>query len=409
MSTLFDNLLKKDGKEIVNLRIGAPSQSLLKKCRNIILQASQYRLASDNMDLFQYGPQSGHPEFRAELAKFLTKQYGNTVQAEDIVVNAGATQGLGLIVALLFNPGDLVFVEDPTYFLAIKVLSEDFNMKVIAVPTNEDGIDVEEFDKILTHHGVKDRPVSSKKPFSGLLYSVPTFNNPIGCSLPPNKCNELVKVLRKHNVLALCDDVYNCLPFVDSKPPFTTPGPQRLFSFDKKSDPDYKGNVVSNGSFSKLLGPGLRVGWLELPGRVKNFVVNSAFSDSGGSFNHYMSCIIATALKLDLVEPHLIEAREVYHAQMVALCDAIDQHLPSVSYQRPKGGYFVWLKFPPAINCIELQKICKEKYRLDFNPGTACSCTGSFTNCVRLAFAFYDQAVLIEGVKTIARALEEIM
>ena len=410
MSTLFDSLLEQDGEEVFNLRIGAPSRPLLKKCQDIMRQASEHHLKSDDLSLLQYGPRQGHSVFRAELAKFLSNQYEDTVDSADLMVTAGATQGLALLVTLLFNPGDLAFVEDPTYFLAIKVLSEDLNLKVIGVPTDEDGINVEEFDRLLTQHGVKDRPVTHAKPFGSLLYTVPTFNNPTGSSLPPEKCEGLVKVLRKHNVLAVCDDVYNCLPFVDSEPPFTTPGPKRLFAFDKKSHPDYKGNVVSNGTFSKLLGPGLRLGWVELPECVKNLLVWSYYADSGGSFNQYTSCIVATAFKLGLVTKHVVDAREVYHSQMIALCDAIDKFLPAtVTYKRPKGGYFVWLTFPSNVNCRDLQQLCKKKYRVDFNPGSACSCTGSFTNCMRLSFAFYEKHVLQEIVKTIGEALKEML
>ncbi|KAJ7365352.1 hypothetical protein OS493_005458 [Desmophyllum pertusum] len=135
----------------------------------------------------------------------------------------------------------------------------------------------------------------------------------------------------------------------------------KAFAFDDKSDADYKGNVISNASFSKFLAPGLRLGWMEVPERVQNVLKTNAYASSGGCFNHYISCIIAVALQEGLVKDHVLMVRKVFHSQLNTLCDALDKYIPGqFSYQRPKGGYFLWVTFSPEVDCDKWNVICQK-------------------------------------------------
>ncbi|KAJ7365353.1 hypothetical protein OS493_005459 [Desmophyllum pertusum] len=341
-STQADHL-ESGPERIYSLKAGAPSTRLRQKCAELVQKAtlSLHKL-EQCPDAFMYGADPGAALFRLELAKFLTEQYADTVNHEDLWVNAGASQGLAFIVSLIFQPGDVVFVEEPSYYIGLKALRDDLGMKVIGVPSDKDGIIVDELEKLMMEHSNELRPPTDKKPYSAMLYCVPTFNNPTGSYLPEERCKKIIKLARKHNALAFCDDVYNLLSYMDDKPP-----PQRLFAFDDKSDADYKGNVISNASFSKFLAPGLRLGWMEVPERVRRLLKTSAYASSGGCFNHYISCIIAVALQEGLVKDHLLMVRKVFHSQLNALCNALDKYIPGpFTYQRPKGGYFLWVTFP---------------------------------------------------------------
>ena len=407
MSHLFDGIHNKEG--LISLCVGAPDDLLLEECRKLVQQASEVHLASGQLTTFQYGPKLGDPVFRAELAKFLSDQYGSEVTSDSLIATAGASQGLQVLVSSLFQAGDFAFVEDPTYFLSIKVFRDDLNMNVIGVPTDSDGIIVEELDRLLTEHMVKARPPTDKRPFSSLVYLVPTFNNPKGGCLSEERCKKMVAILRKHNALAVCDDVYNSLPYLDNGPPFVTRAPKRLFAYDVKSDADYKGSVVSNGTFSKLLGPGLRIGWLECPDMVvKCFSENCCYLQSGGGFNHYTSCIIGTALQLGLVSKHVAMIRGVYFSRMKAMCDAIDKFIPQAKYIRPKGGYFVWVELPDKIDSRKLLELCEDKYKVKFWPGPACSNDCNFVNFVRFSFAWHKEEVLREAIRKFGEAVKEI-
>ena len=406
MSTLFENVHDKDG--LISLCVGAPDDLLLEECRKLIQKATEALHASGKLSSFQYGAKLGDPVYRTELAKFLTDQYGSKVESDSLIANAGASQGLQVLISTLFQKDDFAFVEDPTYFLSIKMLKEDLNMKVIGVPTDAGGIIVEELEKLLVEHSSKFRAPTDKKPFSSLVYLVPTFNNPKGGCLSAERSKKLVTVLRKHNALGVCDDVYNSLPYLDDGPPFVTKAPPRLFAYDVKSDADYKGNVVSNGTFSKLLGPGLRIGWLECPTSVvKCFAENCSYLQSGGGFNHYMSCVLGTALQLGLVSKHVIYARQVYAGRMKALCDAIDELVPQAKYTRPRGGYFVWIVLPIEIDSRKMAKLCEEKYKIKFWPGPFCSNDGNFVNYVRFSCAWHREEILREAVKRFAEGLKE--
>ena len=393
--------------KIYSLKAGAPSTLVRQQCAELIQKATLSLHKLDQCpDAFMYGADPGPSVFRQQVAKFLTEQYGDPVDHEDLWVNAGASQGLAFIGSFLFQPGDVVFAEEPAYYIGLRALRDDLAMKVIGIPSDNDGIIVEELEKLIMEHSEKLRPPTEKKPYSAMLYCVPTFNNPTGSILPAEKCKKVIELLRKHNILAFCDDVYNLLSYTDDKPP-----PQRLFAFDDKSDADYKGNVISNGSFSKFLAPGLRLGWMELPERVKKVLKTSAYASSGGCFNQYISCIVAVALQEGLVKDHLSMVRRVFHSQLNALCDALIKYIPGqFSYQKPKGGYFVWVTFPPDVDCDKLNQICQKKYFVEFNNGSRFATgSGKFKNCMRLCFAYNDSDIIEHCVKQIAMALKELV
>lgn len=405
-STQADNL-ESGPERIYSLKAGAPSTRLRKLCAGLVQKATTSLHKLDQCpEAFMYGADPGAALFRLETAKFLTEQYAHTVNHEDLWVNAGASQGLAFIGSFLFQPGDVVFAEEPAYYIGLRALQDDLGMKVIGVPCDKDGIIVEELEKLMMEHSNELRPPTDKKPYSAMLYCVPTFNNPTGSFLPADRCKKVIELIRKHNVLAFCDDVYNLLSYTDDNPP-----PQRLYAFDDKSNADYRGNVISNGSFSKFLAPGLRLGWMEVPECVRNVLKTSAYASSGGCFNHYMSCVVAVALQEGIVKDHLLMVRKVFKSQLDALCDALDKYIPcQFSYQKPKGGYFVWVTFPSGVDCDKLLDICRKKYLVEFNNGTRfAASSGKFKNCMRLSFAFNECDIIEHCVKQIALALKELL
>lgn len=224
---MFD-YLKVDDREVLSLRVGAPSEHLRIKCGELIHKATLALHTPENYpQLFQYGPHSGSLVAKSELAKFLTEEYGDTVNCDDIWFTAGAAQGLACIGSLLFQPQTVAFVEEPTYFLALKALEDDFGMNVVGVPVDQDGLIVDELEKLMIEHLQTSQVRTERNPFSGLLFCIPTFNNPTGSVLSATRCKQLIKLLRKYNVLAFCDDVYNLLSYAGENPPFKVP--PRLF------------------------------------------------------------------------------------------------------------------------------------------------------------------------------------
>lgn len=181
-------------------------------------------------------------------------------------MTAGATNGIHLILTTLIDLGGFVFLDEVTYMIALEAISAFKSIKIIPVKLNNDGVDIDDLERKL-----KEKRFQSKdKMFWGAYYTIPTYHNPTGILFSEGKRsrkvvsqviiflleinNSLVKLARKFDILIACDDVYNLLPFDSDTPP------KRLYAYDSFDDSDYKGNVISNGTLSKLLSPGVRIG-----------------------------------------------------------------------------------------------------------------------------------------------------
>lgn len=208
----------------------------------------------------------------------------------------------------------------------------------------------------------------------------------------------LVKLARKYDILIACDDVYNLLTYDDNIPP------KRLYAYDEFEAHDFKGNVISNGTFSKILAPGVRVGWMECPPRIVDKFRNSGVLTSGGAINHYSSGIITSLIELGLAEQQLKACLGNYKEQRDALFDSLDRFLPDgCSYIKPKGGYFIWIKLPVNCDGDALCQHLQNKYKVFAICGKRFSIKNEFRNFLRLSFAFHPSELLREaGVKLCA-------
>ena len=215
----------------------------------------------------------------------------------------------------------------------------------------------------------------------------------------------LVKLARKNDLLITCDDVYNLLHYTCDKPP------KRLFAYDIegiKNDKDFKGNVISNGSFSKILAPGLRVGWMECPPRCVEAFRNSGVLKSGGGASNYASGIVTSLIELGLAEKQLKLYSKKYYERMEAMCNTLKRNLPSYcKFLKPQGGYFVWIEFPETFDCNKLNVYCKENFEVFGIAGPRFSSKKLHKNFMRLTFSFHSTDVLMKSVERFCQAVEE--
>ncbi|XP_052809088.1 uncharacterized protein LOC128237530 isoform X2 [Mya arenaria] len=388
------------------LAVGKPGEETLKGCSKMLQTSTDIMLRDSNEErfTFQYGPCKGDPSFCEQVAGFLTEEYGTKVDSSDIMVSAGATQGLHLVATVMFNKDTPIFIEDPTYFIAVKILREDFGMNIIPVPTDMEGIDVAKLESLLEIYKPKTTGKAGSQ-FWSMVYTIPTYNNPKGYCMSPERCRALVKLARKYGVMLFAEDVYNMLHY-DDKPQC----PPRLLQYDDRSDPDYEGHVLSNCTFSKILAPGLRLGWIEAPPRIMKCLEKSATAWSGGSFNHYTSKLMAVALQEGLLQKHLTWLRKEYRERMDLACNTLEKHLPAgVKVDNPHGGFFIWLQLPPSIDSMELLKLAVQKYKVNFIFGASTSPTDGCKNCARLSISFCEKASLEKGVVNFCHALNEML
>lgn len=216
--------------------------------------------------MFIFRPTVGTYRFRVKLAEFLSRNYQSPVNAADLVLTCGASSGMLLILSSLLDLNGVVFVDEVTYMIALEAIREFPSLKIIPVKLNDDGVDINDLEQKIIKH--KASPANGKM-FYGCYYTIPTYHNPTGILFSDEICRALIKLARKHEVLIVCDDVYNMLYYDDEK------APKRLFEYDCDTDDDFKGNVISNGTFSKILSPGVRVGWMECAPRLTNVFKNN--------------------------------------------------------------------------------------------------------------------------------------
>ena len=391
---------------LVNLTIGAPGPSILSSLPSLFLSASSHRLTTNLGSLFQYGPEVGIRQYRVELAKFLTRRYADKVVEDELVLTCGATNGLHLVISCLVKQGGTVFVEDPTYFIALSLLSGDMGLRVVPIRMGDEGMDMEHLAEMVAKEASRNVGCvgSESNRFWGLIYTIPTFHNPTGITFSRQTGSRLVQIARQSGLLVFCDDVYNLLPYQQLDFP-------RLKSLDTSD----QGTVISNGTFSKILAPGVRLGWLEAPTHLVKRLTQCGVLQSGGSQNNYVSGIVTSLLELGLVDQHLDNCIKTYTERMNSAMEVLEAGLPQGwTVRHPHGGYFMWVVGDRG----DLNNFCKwlekEKGVVVLLGSKASPFTymgeevgGNMGHCFRLSIAFYDVDKIVEGCKVLCDAVKE--
>ena len=363
--------------EMIDFGVGQPDFDILPL--EIVRRAAAERLAAGDTTLLNYGYEQGDGYFRLALADFLTRGYAMPVDADSLLVTAGASQTLDMLCTLYTQPGDVILVEEPTYFIALRIFA-DHRLRVVGVPTDAHGLRMDALEDAVVEH----RPA--------LVYVIPSFQNPTGATLPEDRRRQLADLSRRHGFTVVADEVYQLLGYTE-----TPPAPMAAY-LDR-------GNIVSVGSFSKILAPGLRLGWLQAPPAVIERLVNGGLIFSGGSLNHFTSNIVRVALERGWQDEYLAELHALYRTRIDVLDAALRAELGErVRYTKPTGGYFFWLRLPEGVDAAALRPRA-QALNVDFRPGINFSGNDGLHNYLRLSFAFYDAARLEEGARRLGQVL----
>ena len=364
---------------MIDFGIGQPGFDLLPA--RLMQRTATRRLDDVDTSFLNYGAGQGDGFFRQALARFLSDGYGEAVDADALFITAGASNALDLTCTLFTRPGDVVFAAEPTYFLALRIFA-DHGLRVVPIPTDEQGMNIQALEEALH----TERPA--------LLYVIPTFQNPAGMTLPLERRRRLVELAAAYDFLIAADEVYHLLAYTAAPP-----APMAHFMDD--------GRVISLGSFSKILAPGLRLGWVQAnPAMIRRFVT-SGLVDSGGGLNPFTSALVRVALEEGWQEEYLARLRRTYAHRIEVMDAALGAELGDlVDYTRPAGGFFFWLTLAPEMDSQRLRTLADD-YRVGFQPGTRFSSRGELRDRLRLSFAFYDEDAIREGVARLARLLRE--
>lgn len=365
---------------MIDLAIGHPSPSLLPV--DLIRRAAGERLAGDFTPYLQYGYEPGDGYFRQELASFLKRRYQVPVSAEQLFVSGGVSQALDLLCTVYTKPGDLVFVEEPTYFLALRIFA-DHGLKAVALPTDEHGLVVEALAEAL----------KTRRP--AFLYTIPTYQNPSGATLPRERRRRIVELSHERGFLIVADEVYHLLSYGDPPPP-------PLSAFVEEE------TVVSLGSFSKILAPGLRLGWIHAAWKLLQPLAECGFLDSGGGVNPFTSAVVRGALEAGMQDEHLQRLHEEYGRRLRTLNEVLERRMGDrVYFERPSGGFFFWLRLRDGRNAgVLLDAAVRHKTR--FVPGSAFSAGDGMNDRLRLSFSYHPPETLVEGVERLAQSLASL-
>jgi DNA-binding transcriptional MocR family regulator len=362
---------------VIDLGVGQPQLELLPFER--LRRAAARCFETNDAGFLQYGAEQGDGYLRQALARFLAQEYAFPVAPETLFITNGASSGLDLTCTLFTRPGDVIFVEEPTYFLALRIFA-DHHLRPVPVAVDEHGLVPEALAEALKTH----RPA--------LLYTIPSFQNPSGCTLSAERRQHLALLSREHGFLIVADEVYHLLYFNAAPPP----------AFASQAG---VGNIVSLGSFSKILAPGLRLGWIQTDAARARAYAACGLLDSGGGLNPFTSAVVRGLVESGELKAHIAELCAVYRERVAAMHAALQTHLPGALYQVPQGGYFFWVRLPGGRDAAALAQRAGQ-FKVSFRPGMRFSIGGGLADFVRLCFACYPSEQLVEGVARLGRALE---
>ena len=376
-------LLGKPG--IISFAGGFPDSALFDV--DGIRAASQAALAEEPGAALQYGATEGHQPLREQLAAFMARKGVAGVAPDNLIVTTGSQQALDLLGKTLINPGDKVIVEGPTFLATIQCFRL-YGAELISAPIDDNGVKTDELEKLIAEHQPK------------FVYLIPTFGNPSGAMLSLERRKAVLEMAVKHNTLIVEDDPYGDLYFGDAPPPSllnlsaTVPGSREL--------------LVHCGSLSKVLSPGLRVGWMIAPAELLGkATMCKQFSDAHTST--FAQATAAQYLKAGRMPATLAHVRKVYAERAQAMGDALRKELgDAIEFVQPQGGLFVWARLTGAGGKVAdgnvLAKRAIEK-GVAFVPGTPFFCANPDHATFRLSFATADADKIREGVARLAQAL----
>ena len=339
-------------------------------------------LASAPGAVLQYGATEGYQPLREALSGFMAGK-GATVAPDGLIVTTGSQQALDLIGKTMISPGDKVIVEAPTFLATIQCFRL-YGADLIGAPIDADGVDVDRLEQLIAEHQPK------------LVYLIPTFGNPSGATLSLERRKRILEIAARTQTLVVEDDPYGELYFGKAPPP-------SLLSLSDQV-PGSRDWLAHCGSFSKVLSPGLRVGWLIAPpALLAKATMCKQFSDA-----HTSNLTQATAahyLGLKRLDGALAVVRSTYAERARVMAQALRTHLgDAVAFNEPQGGMFFWAQLQGGRDAAELAKRAIDKL-VAFVPGAPFYAHDPDRSTFRLSFATADLAKIEEGMDRLGQAL----
>jgi 2-aminoadipate transaminase len=369
---------------IIELAFGEPDLSLLPD--TVVERCCRRAVAEHGRRMLPYGANEGPIHLRRMVRDLVTRLEGREPDLDALVLTGGNSHAFSHVLNRFIEPGDVVFVEQPTYSLALLTL-RDHGVAIEPVAIDEDGLDIAALEE-----AVRAARQAGRRP--RLLYAIPTFHNPAGVCLSGERRRRLVDLAAAEELLIVEDDAYRELWYDEEAPP-------SLWSLA----PD--GVVLRLGTFSKTIAPGLRTGWMNASAAQADRYADSGLLESGGHVSTFAVFITAQFLADGLYPDHVALLRRVYRERRDALAAELARELPAgCSFVTPHGGFFIRVTLPEGVRASELLPVA-EAGGVSFQPGTRNQLAGG-EHALRLGFTFYRPPQLAEGVARLAAAIDEV-
>ena len=343
-----------------------------------IAESAALVLKDSSNEALQYGSTEGYKPLRDYIAKRYQKS-GLDIHPDNILMINGSQQGLDLIGKVFLNSKDVVLIERPTYLAAIQSFGL-YEPKFISVPLLEDGVDIEVLEDMVEALNPK------------LFYSIPNFQNPTGITYSKNKREKIGGIFNKNNTILVEDNPYGEIRFIGK---------------DLPSIKNYVENSVLLGSFSKIVSPGMRLGWIVAGNEIMNHLITAKQASDLHS-NYLTQMIVHRYLTGFDVENHIQHIRDMYCMQRDCMINMIKKYFPSdVKYTQPEGGMFLWVTLPEDMSSMELFEIAI-KENVAFVPGEAFYSDNPEINTLRLNFSNSNEKMIEEGIKRLGLAIKHL-
>ena len=352
-----------------------------------IREAVNAALSEEAGGALQYGATEGYQPLREQLAGFMATKGAHGVAAGDLIVTTGSQQALDLLGKTLVSPGDKVIVEGPTFLATIQCFRL-YGADLVSAPVDGDGVQTDALERLIVEHKPK------------FIYLIPTFGNPSGATLTLERRRKVLELAVRHQVLVVEDDPYGDLYFGDAPPP-------SLLALSAQV-PGSRDCLVHCGSLSKVLSPGLRVGWMVAPAELlAKATMCKQFSDAHTST--FAQATAARYLKADRMPDTLARVRAVYAERATAMGDALRSELgDALTFVQPQGGLFIWARLTGAGGRIadggEFARRAVEQ-GVAFVPGAPFYASQPDHATLRLSFATVGVDRIREGVARLKAAL----
>ena len=366
--------------EVISFAGGLPAPELfpveeMKEISRLLMEESG-RVA------LQYSTTEGYEPLRQKIAARIGRKFHTQASAEEVMITSGSQQALDFSGKLFLDAGDVVLCESPTYLAAISAFRA-YQPEFIAVPTDDDGMIIEELERILaTTVNVK------------LVYVIPDFQNPTGRTWSLDRRRRFIETVSRYGVAVLEDNPYGELRFEGEILP-------SIKSMDRA------GLVIGTGTFSKTFCPGMRIGWLvAAPPVIEKYVLIKQGADLCTSLRNQMEIDLFMD-RFDF-EGNLARLTELYRQRRNAMVAALETMMPAgVSFTRPQGGLFLWVTLPERIKALELLKRCLDQ-NVAFVPGDSFFPNGGVENTLRLNYSNMPEERIREGIARLAAAIRSM-